>query len=114
MRILLDECVNRKLRRELTGHDVRTVPEEGWSGIKNGALLTLAEPLFDVLLTVDRNIPFQQKMQGRQIALVILIATNSRLESLLPVVPELLALLPTVQSGRVYTVAKQENTESSF
>lgn len=56
MRVLLDECVPRQLRRELPGHDVRTVQEMGWTGTENGALLHLANGRFDVLLTVDQRI----------------------------------------------------------
>lgn len=60
MRVLLDECVPRALGKELVGHDVRTVTEAGWEGMKNGELLQLAAGLFDVLLTVDRNLEYQQ------------------------------------------------------
>jgi len=56
MHILLDECLPRKLKRELLGHRVATVPEQGWASIKNGALLRLAEPLFDVFITADQNL----------------------------------------------------------
>ena len=60
MRILLDECVPRKLTRELPGHECRTVTEMGWAGIKNGRLLRLAENQFDVFLTADQNLQYQQ------------------------------------------------------
>lgn len=63
MRVLLDECVPRALRQDLPGHDVKTVGEAGWAGVKNGALLRLAETAFDVLLTVDRNLEYQQNGQ---------------------------------------------------
>lgn len=59
MRVLLDECLPRRLKAELPDHDVRTVQEEGWAGLKNGALLRVAAGRFDVLLTVDRRIAFQ-------------------------------------------------------
>lgn len=55
MKLLLDECIDRRLAKDLEGHDVKTVPQMGWAGIKNGALLTLAEQDFDVFITVDRN-----------------------------------------------------------
>lgn len=61
MRILLDECANRRLARELVGHDVQTVSQMGWGGIKNGALLSLAKKEFEIFLTIDRNLPFQQR-----------------------------------------------------
>jgi predicted nuclease of predicted toxin-antitoxin system len=64
MRVLLDECVPRALRDELPGHEVRTVAEYGWAGVKNGELLRLAANSFDVLLTVDRNLEYQQNFVG--------------------------------------------------
>ena len=60
MRILLDECLPKRLKRDLTGHTARTVPEMGWAGKENGELLALATGQFDVFLTVDRNLSFQQ------------------------------------------------------
>jgi hypothetical protein len=56
VKILLDECVDRRLSRGLVGHSVTTVPRKGWSGIKNGELLALAEKEFDIFVTVDRKI----------------------------------------------------------
>ena len=60
MKVLLDECIDRRLAQELSGHEVKTVPAMSWAGITNGQLLTLAEREFDVLVTVDRNLPYQQ------------------------------------------------------
>ncbi len=71
MRLLLDECVVRKLKRDLVGHDVSTVVEAGYSGLKNGALVRAAEGNFDVLITVDRNLPFQQNIGSLQIAVLV-------------------------------------------
>jgi predicted nuclease of predicted toxin-antitoxin system len=71
MRVLLDECVPRKLKRELAKHEVLTVTENGWSGIKNGELLALAEAEFDVFLTVDQNLSFQQKLKGFDIGIIL-------------------------------------------
>ncbi|MEN3329343.1 MAG: hypothetical protein V7638_4150 [Acidobacteriota bacterium] len=64
MKVLLDECVPRKLRREIANHEVRTVTESGWSGLKNGVLLALAEVEFDVFLTVDQNLIFSRIYSG--------------------------------------------------
>lgn len=64
MRLLLDECIPKRLKRELLGHEVRTVQDMGWSGIKNGALLRLADGRFDALLTVDQGIEYQQVEQA--------------------------------------------------
>ena len=82
MRVLLDECVPRKLRRELPGHDVLTVTERGWSGVKNGELLALAEAEFDVFLTVDQNLKFQQNLKALRIGVILLVARNNRLRTL--------------------------------
>src|SRR5258708_2670865 len=78
MRILLDECVPRRLRREFPGHDVHTVPEMGWSGKKNGELLQLmAGQAFEVLLSVDRSICHQQNLQAAGVAIVVLVAPSA-------------------------------------
>lgn len=71
MRVLLDECFPRALRRELPGHDVKTVEEAGWAGVKNGELLRLAAKDFDVLLTVDRNLEYQQNFSGLTLAVIV-------------------------------------------
>ena len=62
MRLLLDECIDRRLAREIEGHGVVTVPQAGWEGIRNGELLRLAQEQFDVFITVDRNLSFQQHL----------------------------------------------------
>jgi hypothetical protein len=71
MKVLLDECVPRKLRRELPDHEVFTVTERGWSGIKNGKLLALAEVEFDVFLTVDQNLKYQQNLKAFNIGIIM-------------------------------------------
>jgi len=71
MRVLLDECVPRGLRAELPGHQVKTVAEAGWAGVKNGALLELAATQFDVLLTVDRGLEYQQNFSRLAISVVV-------------------------------------------
>jgi PIN like domain len=85
MRILLDECVPRPLRHELPGHDVRTVPEMGWAGKKNGELLQLmAQQAFEVFLTVDQNLRFQQNLSGAGVGIIVLVAPTNRLADLVP------------------------------
>src|SRR5215213_88544 len=86
MRVLLDECLPRKLKRELLGHEVKTVPEAGWSGKKNGELLRLAGEAFDVFVTVDQNLRYQQNLVTVPLAVILLIARDSRLETLLPLI----------------------------
>jgi hypothetical protein len=64
VKVLLDECLPRYLKSALAGHEVRTVQESGWSGLKNGELLNLAEPRFEVFLTSDQNLRYQQNLAG--------------------------------------------------
>jgi hypothetical protein len=99
MRVLLDECVPRKLRRELPRHDVRTVTERGWSGVKNGQLLALAETEFDVFLTVDQNLKFQQNLKTLCIGVILLVARNNRLRTLLPLATDLREALGNIRAG---------------
>lgn len=96
MRILLDESLPRRLSRSLVEHDVRTVPEAGWSGTKNGKLLALAAVQFDVFVTADRNLQYQQNLAALPVAVVVLMAHDNRLETLLPLVPKLLTCLATL------------------
>jgi hypothetical protein len=72
VKLLLDECIDRRFARELTGHDVRTVPQMNWAAKKNGELLALAETEFEVFVTVDRNLSFQQNLPKFNIAVLIL------------------------------------------
>ena len=101
MRILLDECVDRRLAREIAGHEVATTQQQGWSGIDNGKLLKLAAAAFDVFLTVDRNLSFQQPVVDFDIAVVVLRASSNRIVDLKALVPELLEALPETKPGQV-------------
>lgn len=104
MRVLLDECLPRKLKSELSGHEVRTAQEEGWAGLKNGELLQVASGRFDVLLTVDRNMASQQNLVGLRIAVFAMVAKGNRLADLRPLVPEVLAVLTRAKPGEVIRV----------
>jgi hypothetical protein len=104
MKVLLDECVPRKLRRELAEHEVHTVTERGWSGIKNGKLLALAEVEFDVFLTVDQNLKYQQNLKAFNIGVVLLVARNNRLKTLLPLMPETREALENIKAGEFIRV----------
>ena len=75
MRILLDECVPWPMHKLLRGHDCSTVQDKGWGGIKNGDLLHRAETEFDLFITADQNIRYQQNLSGRRIAILEL-STN--------------------------------------
>ena len=104
MRILLDECLPKRLKRDLVGHDARTVPEMGWASKRNGELLRLAEADFDVFLTVDRNLSFQQDTGRLKVAVVVLVAGGNRHSDLLPLIPDLLAVLVDVMPGELVKV----------
>jgi PIN like domain len=99
MRVLLDECVPRKLGRALTGHEVLTVTGKGWSGVKNGRLLELAEAEFDVFLTVDQNLKYQQNLASFNIAVILLVARDNRLKTLLPLAPAVNKRLNEIKPG---------------
>jgi hypothetical protein len=84
---------------------VTTVAKAGWSGVKNGRLLRQAETAFDVLITVDRNLSFQQRLIDFNLAVIVLRAPSNRLPDLLPLVPQVLAAIPSVAPGRVVVVS---------
>lgn len=105
MRVLLDECIDWRLAAEIDGHEVSTVPDMGWAGVKNGQLLTLAQADFDVFVTVDNNLPYQQNLPKYQIAVVVLRAKGNRLADLQPLVPQLLGTLVTAPVGTATIVA---------
>jgi hypothetical protein len=100
LKLLLDECIDRRLAKELEGHEVKTVPQMGWAGIKNGELLTLAEKEFDVFITVDRNLSFQQNLPKFNTAVLVLHAFSNRLADLKTLAPKILSTLPIVAKGK--------------
>lgn len=104
MKILIDENLPRKIVAHLEGHECSTIVECGWSGKKNGELLTLADPAFDILLTLDKNLPYQQNLDSVRIAVLILHAYSNRLADLLPLLPECLAALATIQPRQVVRI----------
>ena len=105
MQVLLDECVDRRLAREVSGHHVQTVPRMGWAGKRNGELLLLAEAEFEVFVTVDRDLPKQHDISQYDLAVVILIARSNRLADLQPLVPQLLVELNSIKTGDVVEIA---------
>jgi hypothetical protein len=104
MNVLLDECVPRRLGRHLTGHECKTVPEMGWGGIKNGRLLALAQGKFDVLLTVDQHLRFQQNLALFRIAVLVVCSQSNDITDLLPYVPAILSALPSTKPGEAVIV----------
>ena len=101
MRLLLDECIDRRLAREMPFFEIRTVPQMGWAGIKNGELMKLAEAEFDVFVTVDRNLSYQQNLPKFDITLVVLRSVSNRLSDLLPFVDKLIDCVSATEPGTV-------------
>lgn len=106
MRILLDECLPRPLTKQIPNHEVKTVPEMGWAGISNGRLLTLMQREFDVLITVDRNLVFQQRVADLKVAVIVLHAKSNRLVDLRPLAPEVTRILQSVRKGDIVHVGE--------
>lgn len=105
MRVLLDEQLPRQLAPLLTGHEVRTVQQQSWAGLKNGELLDAAEAAgFTVLVTGDRNLQFQQNLGKRQLGVVVLCGASNALEDLVPLVPAAINAIEAVQAGQVLRV----------
>ena len=106
MRLLLDESIPVKLRRSLPNHDVRTVVEMGWSGVKNGKLLALAAEEFDAFVTVDKNLPYQQNLTTLPVAVVVLDAVSNELPALLLLLPSLEQALLSLKPRTYLLVAR--------
>lgn len=87
MRVLLDHCVPRRLRRLLVGHEVRTAFEQGWSALGNGTLLARAAEQFDVFVTVDHNVQYQQNLKALPLPVIMLVVQDNRFETLAPLAP---------------------------
>ena len=109
MRVLLDECLPRRLKRELIGHTARTAPEMGWASKRNGELLRLAAHEFDVFLTVDRNLQFQQQLSAFNIAAIVLVADTNTLAHLQPLMSLVLEAIPTAERGKVAVVGLDQS-----
>jgi predicted nuclease of predicted toxin-antitoxin system len=107
MRLLLDECVPARLRKALPGHEVTTVVQVGWAGIKNGKLLALAAAQYDAFVTVDKNLPYQQNPSTLPVAVVVLDAVSNDLRHLLPLVPALEVALSQLVSRSYVTVRSE-------
>ena len=102
MKVLLDECLPKKLKREIAdGHVIVTVPEQGWASKKNGELLRLAATEFDVFITIDNNLSAQQNLTKVDLAVIVLSAPNNRLETLKPLVPRIKEAIASIQIGEI-------------
>ena len=105
MKLLLDECVTNYLKPEFIGHEVSTIEEAGFKGLKNGKLLAAASGKFDVLVTVDQNLRFQQNLQNFEIAILVLKANRSTYPMLKPLMPKAIEILKEIGRGRVLVVS---------
>ena len=101
MRVLLDECLPRKLKWEVQADTVRTVPEMGWASTKNGALLRLAEQDFDIFLTNDKNLESQQNLNLFDLAIIVLVAPTNDIKDLKPSMPEVNEALKSIGSREI-------------
>ena len=115
MKILLDECLPKDLRKYLVGYECGTVPGAGFSGKRNGELLALAEHAgWQVFLTVDRGIEYQQNLAGKVISLAVIRARSNRLAYLVPLVPGIFDALRTIKQARYYVSADESGRRSSL
>ena len=106
MRILLDECVTKRLKTHLTSYEVATVTEKGWSGLRNGQLMTAASADgFDILLTIDKNLQHQQNVGKYPLIIVVLNSPSSKLEVLITFLSAFEQQLPAFIKGNAYLVS---------
>jgi predicted nuclease of predicted toxin-antitoxin system len=104
MKVLLDECVTHYLKRDFTGHEVLTVEEAGFKGLKNGRLLQAASGQYDVLVTVDQNLQYQQNLKTFALAIIVLKAKRSTYPMLKPLMPKVLKTLEQTKPGELIIV----------
>jgi hypothetical protein len=109
MKILLDHCIDWRLKRFLPTHDVKTAEEMGWHALKNGKLLATAAPLFDLILTVDQNIKHQQSLNQLPIAIVVLISRSNRIDDLQLLLPPFERSLASLKPGALIEIDALQN-----
>ncbi len=105
MKVLLDECVTHYLKRDFAAHEVLTVAEAGFKGLKNGRLLQAASGQYDVLVTVDQNLQYQQNLKTLAVAVVVLKAKRSTYPMLKPLMPQVLEILEKIKPGEIVVVS---------
>ena len=104
MKLLLDECVTRFVKRDLPGHEVHTVEEAGFKGLENGDLLRVATGTYDALITVDQNLSYQQNVAGLDLAILVLAAKRNSYARLKPLLPRALNVLKTIKPGEMIRI----------
>jgi hypothetical protein len=102
--ILLDECLPKRLKLELAAYHARTVPEMGWAGVKNGKLLRLAEGMFDVFLTADRNLEPRQNITAFELGIIVLVAQSNDIDDLRLLIPQVREVLAKIKVGEFVRV----------
>src|SRR5512145_776274 len=103
-RVLLDESLPRQLAPLLVGHEAQTVPEAGWAGLSNGELLRRAATRFDVLVTGDRSIQYQQNLANLKIGLIIVVTPNNRVETICSLAPQIVKAIDAARPGTARVV----------
>jgi len=112
VRILLDHCVPKPFKKELPEHEVSTAREMGWEALKNGELINQAQANgFDIIITVDQNVRFQQNLGGRKIAVCLLIARGITTDKSRSLVPAIAELLTAIKPGKLYQVKASDLNE---
>ena len=107
MKILLDECVTKRLKPHLKNFEVHTVVEMGWSGVKNGKLMSLSAIYkFDIILTIDKNIMFQQNLEKYPITIAVLNSFTSKLEELIHFLPSFIKNIYQFEKNKIYIIEK--------
>jgi hypothetical protein len=104
-RVLLDECPPKKLKHEFVNCDVSTVTEMGWAGKKNGELMNAADGHFDIFITADQNLRYQQNMAYAEVGVIVLVTRNNR-ETLVPLMPQIQKALESITAGRVLEIVQ--------
>lgn len=109
MRVLVDESLPRQLSREIIGHSVITVRQQGLNSFKNGELLKRARAEgFDVLVTADQNMQYQQNLADTEVGIIVLVAKTNRIQDLIPLIPSLLSALQSIRHGQVVRVTLED------
>lgn len=103
-RVLLDECLPKKLKREFLDCAVSTVPEMGWAGKKNGELMKVAHGQFDIFVTADQNLQYQQNLAYADVGVIVLVAVNNRIETLAPLMPQVNEALKNIAASQVIEI----------
>jgi predicted nuclease of predicted toxin-antitoxin system len=107
MKLLLDECVPKRLKQEFSGHEVFTIDKAGFKGLKNGNLLRAADGKYEILITVDKNMQHQQNKSKLPLAILVLSSFSNRFESLLPLVPKILKSLENIKIGEIVIISEK-------